>query len=912
MLGLMYENGEGGVLDFNIAMDWYIRAGNNGHTEAQYSLGMIYHHGKYGVLKDYELSISWLQKAVEVDNNPSVQCIIGNIYNMGGYGIEKDPTLSRQWYLKSANQGNNIAQMEMGLFYFNGTGVEKDYNESIIWLQKSVNQSKDSEIQFKIGFIYETGGYGIEQDYKLALHWYSKSVMQDNISAKKQLGIMYFEGTGVDKNFEKSLFYFQNANISETDHDSQYKLGFMYDNGEYGIDQNSILALEWYTKSAINGNTVAQYKVGLFYRNGLGVEKDYKEAAMWFEKAADQDVSLDIGYLYQSSVKKAYREAISSFKKSAKNDVDLDFKYGKGYLEKLEKNYEKEMSLYKVTHEDEARVNSQYNMGYIYQHGGYGIQKDYTMALNWYTKSAIQGNTKAQRVVASFYFNGLGVEKKYKDALYWYKKVLEDSDDVDAQNNIGFIHLIGDREVEKDYSLALYWYTKSADQGSSKAQYQIGRLYRNGLGVNQSHKEAMNWFLKAVSNNNDPSAQNSIGYMYKNGFGVKQDYNIALEWYTKSGLQGNPDGQYNIAMSYYDGTGTPRDYKQALIWFLKLAESEESEFVQFYIGHIYEHGGYGIEQDHVKSLEWYTKSADQGNSKARYNLGLLYLSGKGTPKDFKKALYLFKQVINEKEGTKAQSDIGYLYQQGGYGILQDYSLALQWYTTAANQGSAHAAYNLGIMYYYGHGSPENHIIAMSWFQRAIDNNNHPKAQRMMGLMHQHGHATQKDYTQALTLFTYSANQGNSEAQVDIGLMHLEGLGVDIDYEEAMNWFEKANENDSNPKAQYNIGVMFHQGLGVQPSYEMALKWYKKSAEQGDEESKNNILMMVNTLQDPEEPIVRRFFHVNTEQENQRRFLHVEDHSIELVEDETTEDESVEDETVKVVEVEQKQRVFLFV
>lgn len=70
--------------------------------------------------------------------------------------------------------------------------------------------------------------------------------------------------------------------------------------------------------------------------------------------------------------------------------------------------------------------------------------------------------------------------------------------------------------------------------------------------------------------------------------------------------------------------------------------------------------------------------------------------------------------------------------------MQDYSLALQWYTTIANQESADAAYNLGIIYSYGHGFPINYIIAMSWFQRAVDNNSHAKAQRMMRQMYQHG------------------------------------------------------------------------------------------------------------------------------------------------------------------------------
>ena len=39
--------------------------------------------------------------------------------------------------------------------------------------------------------------------------------------------------------------------------------------------------------------------------------------------------------------------------------------------------------------------------------------------------------------------------------------------------------------------------------------------------------------------------------------------------------------------------------------------------------------GRGIAQDFQEAIKWYTKSAEQGNVNAQYNLGNLYLRGQG-------------------------------------------------------------------------------------------------------------------------------------------------------------------------------------------------------------------------------------------------------------------------------------------
>ena len=57
----------------------------------------------------------------------------------------------------------------------------------------------------------------------------------------------------------------------------------------------------------------------------------------------------------------------------------------------------------------------------------------------------------------------------------------------------------------------------------------------------------------------------------------------------------------------------------------------------------------------------------------------------------------------------------------GDGVPQDYAQAVSWLRKAADQGIAHAQYDLGAMYYSGNGVNKDHSEALKWFIRASDN-----------------------------------------------------------------------------------------------------------------------------------------------------------------------------------------------
>ena len=68
---------------------------------------------------------------------------------------------------------------------------------------------------------------------------------------------------------------------------AQTQLGLMYYNGD-GVERDYAEALDWFRKAAEQGHARAQRMLGLRYASGEGVKQDYAEALNWYRKAAAQ------------------------------------------------------------------------------------------------------------------------------------------------------------------------------------------------------------------------------------------------------------------------------------------------------------------------------------------------------------------------------------------------------------------------------------------------------------------------------------------------------------------------------------------------------------------------------------------------------------------------------------------------
>ena len=74
------------------------------------------------------------------------------------------------------------------------------------------------------------------------------------------------------------------------------------------------------------------------------------------------------------------------------------------------------------------------------------------------------------------------------------------------------------------------------------AQYQLGGLYMEGLGVPRNLTTAAHWYRRAVDHG-VVAAQITVGALYADGRGVPQDYVLAHMWFNLAAARGNEDAR---------------------------------------------------------------------------------------------------------------------------------------------------------------------------------------------------------------------------------------------------------------------------------------------------------------------------------------------------------------------------------
>jgi TPR repeat protein len=129
--------------------------------------------------------------------------------------------------------------------------------------------------------------------------------------------------------------------------------------------------------------------------------------------------------------------------------------------------------------------------------------------------------------------------------------------------------------AERDYVRSFELLMPLAEEGSAVAQFNIGNLYRYGLGVPQDAGAAAKWYRRAALKGY-ATAQNSLGTMYREGLGVSRNDAEANRWYTSAEQAGDLSGRANLARAHELGLGVLRDPARAAALYLSVLQAPAS------------------------------------------------------------------------------------------------------------------------------------------------------------------------------------------------------------------------------------------------------------------------------------------------------------------------------------------------
>ena len=311
-LGNAYSSAWGVEKDYKEATKWYQKAIDTGENAAYRHLGNLYFFGGYGIEKNYSKAVELYRRAYEKDiKEPSMINRIAQMYAAGDASLSKDMNEALRWWKVSADKGDREALSAVASYYENGYGVPKNLEEAFKWHVKAAEKGSVWSLN-KVANAYYYGSFGQKENPSEAAKWYEKLAKArgtglDEImveDAKEHLGFMYFDGEGVDKNYEKAFEWFSKCKTNG----AKGKLGEMYYNG-LSVEKDYNKAFELLNTAATNmlkvsdkmdmlsenmkkssflhsqyGNTMRL--LAACYRYGLGTAKDAEKEKFWMDEAA--------------------------------------------------------------------------------------------------------------------------------------------------------------------------------------------------------------------------------------------------------------------------------------------------------------------------------------------------------------------------------------------------------------------------------------------------------------------------------------------------------------------------------------------------------------------------------------------------------------------------------------------------
>ena len=163
-------------------------------------------------------------------------------------------------------------------------------------------------------------------------------------------------------------------------------------------------------------------------------------------------------------------------------------------------------------------------------------------------------------------------------------------------------------QEEAVHTLELLW-----NEGLAVAAHQLGKCYRDGLGVILDEEQAKAWLLRSAQAGNDYS-QYALGKLLQEQGRIAE----AMEWYGQASVQGNQYADYRLGKLYLASKEVPKDIEKAVRHLTASAEAE-NQYAQYTLGKLYLMGQ-DIPQDREQALYWFTQSAEQGNEYAQFFL----------------------------------------------------------------------------------------------------------------------------------------------------------------------------------------------------------------------------------------------------------------------------------------------------
>lgn len=465
-------------------------------------------------------------------------------------------------------------------------------------------------------------------------------------------------------------------------------------------------------QAANQGFAEAQFKVAQAYFTGTNVERNVQEALGLFSKAAEQNHAeslFTLGQLYEEGNEVSHNDtkALEFYQRSAEQGYQPAvkavnrLKFACSSLEDSTAMLEQDMS----EQDTDSVFNFYHNklVNTIITPNPDNLK----LILTGLNKLAQNGVLNAQRLLIQLY------QTKIDEANF--KAVQQDSAQDESNNELGLNSLQLDMSLDElraalianqklaaanDFVPALAasigYYLDQQDLENARPLCQrlleitnqglvAPDCYINPKDAKKAARQEKKQAKKAARRDNTENEAPSLSTGQLNALQrQKVIENIALKQLPQEQWQTDlSQAFYGLAKCYEQGCGVPQNMKQALDWYNKAAEAGNHE-ARFTSAMLYLNGAENIPQDQRKAVNLLTKLAKRKHPLALYELGKMYISGKGVTADLKEGFNSIRQSA-ELGYVDAMAMLSKMYAQGN-GTQASPKLAKTWMEKATALG----------------------------------------------------------------------------------------------------------------------------------------------------------------------------------------------------------------------------------
>ncbi len=684
--------------------------------------------------------ISLLKQACKA-RHPQSCTLLGFLY-LNARSVEFNGKVSLDFYDKACRLADPNGCLGAAEVHSRGVLGKIDHGKSRGFLE-SACKLKNGKGCYNLAEKY-ANALGVAQDKRRAQSLYTTAfgLLKDDCARKvgpscHLLGLSYFHGRGTKKELRRAFQAFRNG-CQAGSGDACYQVGASYQFGN-GTSSDNEKALDFYDKACIKYDSASGcHDAGVLIALGKTKSRGNAVLTRYGERACQLDGR--------------QCDLIAHLLATGKAGNEDQPQASKWYVVACDKG-------------NDVACSSAGHRAFA----GTGMAKDLPRALTMWQRSCELGHAPACKDLGEQLYSGEHTKKDQKRAFELFHLGCI-RDDASSCHWGGFAIERGtDGSGKNNPSGAVIYYKTACNLGESGGCVDLGKLHRDGNGVDKNPMEAKAMFDKACEMGFSNGCV-ELGQLHYRGDGLPKDEVLSGQAFLRACKLGVKQECYWIDQLFKNGKANATQRANA-VKALEAACSGKgrNDNACLVLAGLYAYGGYIADKNGRRAFTLYKEGCDRKVKDACLLLPHMYAKGIGVVKDSKQAKAMFTEQCNGDSPASCTWLGAQLWQE------KEFEQAVSLYQRACQDKNPQACNGLGFAHYIAKGARWDMDEAHKYFAMSCELGE-PIACANMGELYQYGIAVDRDLDKAFANYQKGCTPTISAGCTALGKFYERGLG----------------------------------------------------------------------------------------------------------------------------------------